>query len=285
MEYMAFPWMQLGGLLRSMSLAGALGNAAAWILYATVSVSPLALWGYYVKKKKCGRMDWLLAILSAALFVSLWFLTNPSYIEYMVIPAEVGFMGGYAFAAVIDSILLAWLLIHYLEKDKIVEKKVFLRLLQLLLGLWCLLAAAAAVCQKAGEIMEGFQALNGNKNGLDMLFLILGSIVSWMPGVLELALLVLGICFLHSCEREDFGEENLKWIERMEGCSRRFLNLILIGNAAFNILQMAFARKLSAAHYGIFLPLREVITVLVILLLSRFYLESKRMKDDNDLFI
>ncbi len=299
MEYLTFPWEQLGSALRWMSLSGGAGNAAAWVLYAAISVSPLLLWGYIVKKKKSSGIDCLLGAVSAALFVSLWFLANPTYIEAKLFPAEVGRMGLYAFAAVLDSLLLAWFILHFLwkggktpDEDRAedggsLEKRKLLRLLQCLLGLWCLLAAVAAVYQESGQVMEAYQALGDNRAGRDLFFLILRSIVARLPEALELLLFVLVIVFLEGCREEEggFGEKSWRRMELIRNCSRHFLTCILLVNAAFNILQLTAARALASSHYTVLLPLREVIIVLMVLLLSQFYLESRKLKRDNDLFI
>ena len=123
MEYLSFPWEQLGNMLRELSLSGGAGNVTAWILYILLGLCPVFLLLWLIVKGKGRRADLLLPLLSVILFVGLWFLINPSYLETRLFPAGLGEMGKYAFALTIDSILLTWLLLRFLTEYEKMERK------------------------------------------------------------------------------------------------------------------------------------------------------------------
>lgn len=283
--FLAFPWEQLGRLLRGISLSGTGGNIVAWILYMLIGCAPLVLWGYLLGKKKNNAWDRMLPLISAALFAGLWFLVNPTYLENRLFPVSVGGMGVAVLAVTLDSLILAWFLLRMLSGTEKLKRRTLLRSLQGLLGIWCVLSAAVLIWQGFQEIAEGFAAAGENRNALTGAFLILGCLVEALPEILELVLFVFIIGFLHSCEAEDFGEAPVKWMERLKKYSRYFLIVILLTNVGFNVLQLLVGKHLSDTHYTAFLPLREIIVVLAVLLMSRFYLAGKQIKDDNNLFI
>ncbi len=74
---MAFPFEQIGLILRRLSLSGTAGNIAAVLIYATFCLTPVFI--LFLRRKKRGFFteDLLLALLSAVLFVVLYYMINP----------------------------------------------------------------------------------------------------------------------------------------------------------------------------------------------------------------
>ena len=66
MEAIVFFWEQAGGLLRRLSLSGDAGNIAAWIIFILAGGSPLILWAILGIRKRAGRSDLLLLLISVA---------------------------------------------------------------------------------------------------------------------------------------------------------------------------------------------------------------------------
>ncbi len=311
MSYFAFPWEQLGNLLRTLSLSGAAGNVLAWILFAAAGTGPAAVWIWLSVKKKSVRADMLLLLLSPILAVGLWFLANPSYMGSCLIPAPLAGMGKYAVGLTIDSVLLAWLVLRFLSGCEKPDRGRVLRSLQIFLGIYVALAAAAVLWQGFRETAAGFKGLAesntvtgggwmtgellagsgvGQVSGAGDLrvsswFLVLQTLCSCLPEFLELTLLGMVIALLHSCEKGGFTEESLRWVERLKNCSCRFLAVMVCVNMGINLLQLFFGRLIHNSYFSLVFPLREIIVVLGILMLSRFYLESRRLKEDNELFI
>ena len=94
MEYITFPWKQLGTALRRLSLSGSAGNAAAWVLFFIIGAAPLAAAAIlYLRRRSC-RADWLLPVLSVMLYAALWFYVNPSYMNVYLSPLPLGDFSG-----------------------------------------------------------------------------------------------------------------------------------------------------------------------------------------------
>lgn len=80
---MAFPFEQIGLWLRSLSLSGWQGNAAAAVIYALISLTPLGALLALRKRRKLYAEDGLLALLCAALFAVLYLMINPGLMGRM----------------------------------------------------------------------------------------------------------------------------------------------------------------------------------------------------------
>lgn len=304
MSYFVFPWEQIGIVLRKLSLAGAAGDVAAWILFAVIGGCPLIFWGLLVRQRKNSRADLLLPVLSIILFSGLWFLINPSYLEAYLFPAGMGELGKCAFALAIDSVLLCWLLLRFLGSSGKMDKKTLLRSLEIMLGLYVALDAAAILFQGCAELLTAWKSVGvsvsgemkwmltpeigfaeGRSMGLSRCFLVVQTLCRYLPECLELMICMVAICFLHSCEQSSFNEDSLKQVKRLKKISACSLGAVLGTNVCVNLLQLVFARYIYSSNYTLVFPIKHVIFMLGVLMLSRFWLESKKLKDDNSLFI
>lgn len=303
MSYFVFPWEQIGIVLRKLSLAGAAGDVAAWILFAGIGSCPLIFWGLLVRQRKNSRVDLLLPVLSLTLFFGLWFLINPSYLEAYLFPAGMGEMGKFAFALAIDSVLLCWLLLRFLGNSGKMDKKTLLRSLEILLSLYLALDAAILL-QGGAALAAGWKTVGVSVSGnmewtptlgigiiewrsmrLSRCFLVFQTLCRYLPELLELGLCGVAICFLHSCEQNSFNEDSLKLVKLLKKISACSLGAVLGTNVCVNLLQLLFAGYIYSSNYTLVFPIKHVIFMLGVLMLSRFWLESKKLKDDNTLFI
>ena len=304
MSYFAFPWEQIGFLLRKLSLAGTAGNAAAWGLFAVIGGCPLIFWGLLLFRRKSSRVDLLLPLLSFSVFSGLWFLINPSYLEVYLFPAGMEEMGKCAFALAIDSVLLCWLLLRFLKDSRGMDKKSLLRSLEITLGLYAALDGAAFLLRGGTELAAGWKAvgvsvsgnmdwmptqeigiMEGRSMGLSRCFLVLQTICRYLPECLELAVCAAAICFLHSCEQNSFHEDSLKQVRRLKKITACSLGAVLWTNMFVNLLQLVFARYIYSAGYTLVFPIKQIIFMLGVLMFSRFWSDGKKLKDDNELFI
>lgn len=292
MEYMTFPWEQIGSLLRALSLSGGPGNAVAWLLFLALGLCPAAGLGALLYGQRAVRADWLLALLSALLLAGMWFFVNPTYLEKYLFAAGMGERGKYAFALTIDSAALTWVLLRFLRGYERRERRRLFQELQAVLGLYVLLMATGTFLGGVEEFIRKYAAIKSGNTPIDperlsfsAVFLFLQIFCSLLPELLEIALWVVVLALLHGGERDGFSADSLKKVELLKKLSARFLAVILFGNLSVNLLQLSLGRWIYSSQFSIVFPLREAVVMLGVLILSRFYLESRRLKEDNDLFI
>ncbi len=351
MEYMTFPWEQLGRALRRLSLSGSAGNVVAWILFLAIGSLPLIGAAVLLGRHRFHKADLLLPVLAAAVFAGLWFYVNPSYIDRYLSLVPAGGLSKYALASVIDSLLLTWGLLRFLlymedghsrkrqhskEKAQFVDDAPSIKEthsmndaystneiysnemssmkeegsrenayfgentghgksltgLRILLDFYALVLAIALLVQGWAEFRAALTALQENNSGsapvlleISTLFLALQAILGLLPGAAKIALLLMMSVFLRRYASDPFGSRSCLAMERLRIASGRLLAVVLVANIGFNVLQLVFSRFLLSVNHQILFPLSEVIVILGIRTLSSLYLESKRLKEDNDMFI
>lgn len=304
MKYLTFPWEQLGNLLRRLSLSGGAGNLAAWVLFLALGLCPLAALAWLLFRKRSVRADWLLLLISALLLTGIWFFVNPSYLEKVLFPAGLGEAGKYAFALTIDSAILTWLLMRFLSGYERRERRRLFQEMRIMLLIYILLSAMGLILRGTEDFMGKYAAMSAGNSvetqgnllnpdfpemqgslGLSCGFLLLQIFCALLPETLELVLWCVVLGLLRSGEADGFSAESRKKVELLKKLSARFVAAVLFANLGVNLLQLLFGRKIHSTHFSLTFPLRETIVLLGILLLSCFYLESRRLKEDNDLFI
>ena len=130
----AFPFEQIGAGLRVLSLSGAVGNVVAIILYMLLGIIPAGIWGFLHWRKKSEPLDFMLLVISALLFVTLYYMINPGLLSTGV-PGTGKWSLGSTFYSVLLGYLLIRILLHY--KNAGTEK--------LQKGLWFLLGTVSVV--------------------------------------------------------------------------------------------------------------------------------------------
>lgn len=292
MKYITFPWEQLGGLLRRLSLSGSAGNTAAWILFLLIGALPLAACAVLALRRRLRLPDALLPILTIALYAALWFYTNPTYMDLYLSPVPVEGFSKYALAAAIVCTFLTWLLLRLLHNVEKPERRRLLTSLQVLLFLYALILTVGSLWQSSAEFVAARQEMQEMNTAAEQMqlnvstvFLMLQALTQLFPVIAEALLLILTAFFIGSFAKAPFDPGTLSRLEKLKKASGQFLILILLTNLGFTLLQLLFSGYLLNSSYRLLFPLTEIIVVLGIRLLSLLYLESKRLKEDNDMII
>jgi len=292
MEYITFPWEQIGLGLRRLSLSGSAGNIAAWILFLAAGALPLFTMAFLRYRRKSCRADYLLPLLSVSLFAGLWFFINPSYMDRYLSPMPTGGIAKYSLAAVIYSLFLTWILLRLVFLYEKAGQGRLLAGLRILLGLYGLVLGIGLFVQNSVEFREALRALQESNTGSDShlvristLFLAIQVVIGILPTASQIALLFMMVLFLRRYEKEPFGPEASLAMKRLKAASGRLLTVVLLANAGFNVLQLLCSRFLLTSFHRIPFPLSEILVMLGIRTLSFLYLESRRLKEDNDMFI
>ena len=292
MEYITFPWEQMGLGLRRLSLSGSAGNIAAWILFLAAGALPLFTMAFLRYRRKSCRADYLLPLLSVSLFAGLWFFINPSYMDRYLSPMPTGGIAKYSLAAVIYSLFLTWILLRLVFLYEKAGQGRLLAGLRILLGLYGLVLGIGLFVQSSVEFREALRALQESNTGSDShlvristLFLAIQVVIGILPTASQIALLFMMVLFLRRYEKEPFGPEASLAMKRLKAASGRLLTVVLLANAGFNVLQLLCSRFLLTSFHRIPFPLSEILVMLGIRTLSFLYLESRRLKADNDMFI
>ncbi|MEA4966096.1 MAG: hypothetical protein VB055_09780 [Oscillospiraceae bacterium] len=290
---MAFPFEQIGEVLRALSLSGSVGNLFAILLYAALSLIPLF---YLLIKKKTQALHWedgLLAVLSGLLFFVLYLMINPAYLgTYLGGAAESG-MGKAVLGTITDSLIVGYLILCLLRQffaaDRNQEK--LQRYLKILLLAWAAVLVYSAFGSCLGAAIDSFRALRASNAGtesalgLSGLFLALNYLIGALPYLLDILIVLAILNLLEALLRDRYSEETESEARKLSRICALALIVTVSSNLAFHLLQLLWMRHLSVVNTFVNLPLTSILFALATLLLAQWIRENKQLKEDNDRFI
>lgn len=282
---MAFPFEQIGLLLRKLSLSGNGGNAAAIVLYLLLSLLPVLFLPFLHRKRRLCPEDGLLVLSSAVLLVSLYLMVNPSLLNVWL--GETGpAMGKAMLGGAVYALFSTYAVLRLLRLFSAADASRLRRYGKVLL--WVLIAVFVflAFGPSFGALLDSFEHLRaGNTDGglgLTYAFLVLQYLVDALPYVLDVWVAFSGLDLL---EEAPYSERAVNAAEQLARRCGRALAWTVLSNCGFNLLQLLAARRLRVISGTVQLPVFSVAFVLAALLLARLFRENKRLKDDNDLFV
>lgn len=298
---LAFPFEQIGIGLRALSLSGWAGNLAALVLYAAACLVPVAAM-LVLFRRGFHREDWLLAVLSAALFGVLYLMVNPALIGSLFGGAaglRVGkaILGGTVYSVLCGYLVLKVLRLFFAGSTGQLEKymAVLLCLLNVLFvwlafgacfgGMLDSMAALRAGNTGSGFLWGSFGDTLGGQLDASMVFLILQYAVNALPYVLDVFVVFAALRLLEELRAGRYSEESVAAARRLSKLCGGVLGATVLVSMAFNLLQLLFAKALLVIHSTVQIPVFSITFVLAVLLLARFVAENKQLKDDNDLFV
>lgn len=289
----AFPFEQIGLGLRKLSLSGKLGNALSLTIYAAVCLLPVIFLVRVQAGRKLHIEDSLPALFSGFLFVTLYFMINPSYIG--------SFFGGVAGTSLIVgkavlggtlwSIVFGYIILRVLRLSFESGTEKLYAFVGALLSIISFLFIWAVFFGCFGKLLESFSALQkantGNENGLapTYLFIVLRFLLDALPYLLDAVTVFLALDLLYEMRLDRYSEKTEEISSHLSTWCGTALAAVVVSGVMFNLLQIIFARLLRNINSNISIPLSSVLFVLAVLLTSRLISENRRLKGDNDLFI
>lgn len=279
----SLPIAWVGRGLRLLSLSGAVGNIAAIVLYAAVSLLPLLL----LLKGKRHPEDLLLPLTSAMMFYALYYIINPG-LRPAILSGPVGSMVA---EGAVYSIFLAWAVIRLVRYCSGAGMGALYHVL------WILLGACAVLCIFDGfgggyvtlrQTIRGVQAAN-TLPGVDLTATYVFAILRFAAGAAEYGLtawvLILGQELALDLKSDPYGEACARTASFAARWCRISLAVNMLVTMGLNLWQFLFARYLHSMTVVVHMPLFNLTVALVMLVLAGLLRHLYRMKRENDSFI
>ena len=262
-------------MLRALSLLGGAGNIAAWVLYLLICLAPLA-----VLAKHRSRCSCILApVLSILLLGGMYLLINPGAAAGL--PGSAALLTqleGAPIGGILWSVIMAWVVLELLDKGS--RPGVTLTFTRRLLHLLCAWTAASVCLFQAA----GLALTLGTDSGLSLVMRLLNILVATATELLTVPVF-LGTADLLEAMSAGPDDRTVDAADSLAALATRILKLTVILRLGCHLLQLALCGLMSNSSWQLDLPLTELAFALGALLLARFVGETKRIKDENDLFI
>ncbi len=291
---MSFPFEQLGLLLRKLSETGQIGNAFAVTLYTALCLSPFLFLQKVKQKRRFYAEDFLMVLLSAGLFITLFYMINPSYLSRITV-LDLGDSGvtllKFILGSLIWAFLLGYVILRLLRLSFANGIETLQRYGKALLYTLCFFFVFTAFSLRFTEMISSFLDLR-SKNTSDTnymiptnIFYVLTFLVDILPNILYTILTVKAIDLLTAMQADRYSKETDTLAKNISVWCAKSLAAIICTSIIFPILQLLFAKILLDINTSINIPFLSLIFVLALLFVSRIISENRKLKTDNDLFI
>lgn len=298
-ELMAFPYGQIGCLLRWLSFSGTLGNVAAWFLFILISLVPAAVWMVLRHRKMAASVDVFLPVFSLLLFAILYAAVNPSVL-FNLTGASTGLTTASAllasFSLTLDSVVILYLVLRLLRYWKKLENRMLIRNLKYFFYLFGFVLVIVIFAQAPASLMEAVENVKEGNTGAfsgagqnyfaqTWFLLVLRTFADYLPAAAELLLSILAVRLLEAMEEDIYGEKTVKAAELLAHVCRITLVVILGFLVCCNVLNLLFLSGSLQTSLLANIPLFYIGFSMILLLISRNLSSGRELKQDYNLFI
>ncbi len=284
-----FPWHQIALLLRTLSLSGSIGNGVAIVLYLLLCSSPVLILLGIRKKRKLVNEDSALIIASIVLFIILYYMINPALVPF---PSD---RNSLVYQAVICGILYSAFLSYFLLRavrllsaGDIKQLGQYLQIVLFFTQTYLLLVVFGAQFGSFLYEIHTLQAGNiGNTHTLSLSYLFLTSkyIFNCLPDICNIILIFRIFSLLEEWKKDRYSPETVQASKQLSQFCLKAIVFIAITQLGFNLFQLLLQSAIRTISIVLYLPVTSLLFLIVTLLINRFVIETKQLKDENDQFI
>ncbi len=287
----AFPFEQVGLLLRWLSLSSVFGNILAIILYCVISLIPMIFFYLLCKTKKNEVIDIMLVFLSLALFGGLYLMINPSLIGRLYNNSDFILIGKSMIGLTIYSIFLGYIIFKFLNKVDKSKTDSILNILRKLLIITAYIFVIKIFWISLIGLIKSFDTLKTSNMGteddllLSYVFLVLQYLVNSVPYYFNVLIIISSIKIIDLLKESPFTEEVSIYASKTVDICRKSILWVVISQIFVNLIQLGLGSNIRNSNYTLTIPIFSVIFVLVTMLFSKYFEEARKIKDDNDMII
>lgn len=254
-------------LLWELAMMGKGWRIFAIVLYVLVCLIPALVLLLLSRRRKPYREDWLLLLMSAALFIFIGRALSSHWDIYSTC-AQMGLL----------SVLVAWLvlrLLRYFNASDDARLVKLARIAVVLLGLLFGFVAGWTLIGMAAGLLAGFQ---------------FSLLADGLSGAATVVILIFG-CLLALRLINTLGpdgritDETVAEAEGFYRYSAKALASIVLISMGADLAKLLLIKLSNDNNVNVSLPILPLIFCLAALIVSRFIAAHKQLRDDNDLFV
>ncbi len=291
------PFEAIGWLLRRLSLSGPLGNVAAWALYVLVSLLPLGLGAWWLKKK---REAWrgtelLLALVSVYSFYLLYQFINP-YLFYEGMAAAGGgadllpllkSFGAMLWYVFLGSYIVLRLMAQ-MRRERVSDGKGYLyKSLSRLLFFSVFFYGLVTLWGAGGQAWGSIRTLGGNAGAkaMDYLFIGLRFFLTLLPPGYFLCTLWQGRTLLKKMQEGPYGEETIQAARKLAAMAVRAVKACVYSALLWNGSLFLLRSRLVHVDYSLHISLQPLLLAFAAMILARYVQEAGELYREHEMII
>lgn len=285
----AIPFEQIGDGLRALSLTGPFGNVIATIVYAVISLIPLACVVVMAKRRRFAAEDVLLALVSPLLFWVLYVMINPGVMNSWVSTAGMSSFAKAILGIVVYAMLIGYVSLHIVRLFSAGDTTRLLRYAAVMLGALGVVLVYVVCYSQFTDLLNSIDTLqkgnHGQNLGLATAVLIACFVLNALPYVLNVIVIFASGQFLKEMRNDRYSAASIAAAQLVSRLCTVMLVVIILASIAANLLQLGLLTYFAGVNVVIQIPVLAMGFVLAVMLLTRLVTQNKQLKDDNDLFV
>lgn len=290
-DIVSVPFEQLGGVLRILSLSGALGNIVAWCLYIGICTTPIIIGIIKLIKRRFKMEDGLLFVLGGVLYVVMYYTINTSEFrgpEGILMDKEisVAVLGAAAYSVIIGYIMLV--AVRKVRSSNTCSLRTYLNVILLVVNVILVYATFGSGLR---GVLDSLANLVETNVGFEQ-ELLTSKIFVWIGYMIDVVINVMLIGTIIAIQQfiEKFDMDNISEMTvARAGKISKFCAVTVVINVllhiTYNVLQIILVSELHVIKSTVSIPIIMVVAMLVFMVMAQFILDAKKIKDENDMFI
>jgi hypothetical protein len=235
----SFPYVQIGGFLRRLSLSNATGNIFALYIYIGLCLIPIAYFAVKMLKKKAKAEDFLLVVSGIFLFIMLYLMINPAFIFKAgnILSVKTMLCGSFY------SILIGYIVLKMLRKFGESGTKAMLTILQRILVFIGVVLIYSVLGSGLTGLINNIEALKLNntdpdvQTGLTNFFFVLRYILELLPILFELTVIYHARNLCSELATDRYGESVVSTACKLGTYCKYSVAFAMLSYITVNILQ------------------------------------------------
>lgn len=271
----AFPFEQIGMMLRVLSLSGVVGNILAILFYSAICLLPAAIYVYLRKKGKNRRADYFLPMISVVMFLVIYYMINPGFFVVRIPGSSKMFLG-----TLFYSVFSCYWVLRLIETCWKADKKWLEKGLYTTLYFVVMLLVFEIVVGCLGTIFKQIPNFS-----ISYVFMVLQCLVKATPYALDIVIVFAGMKLLDTMKRDTYSDEAVVAVEKLANICTYSLVISMISGLVMNVMQVLSRNYLENVNLVITVPIFSIMLAFIVLLLAKYIRETQKVKQELDMFI
>lgn len=283
LSIVASPFSLIGDLLRYLSLESSALNILSIILFIIISLIPMCFLLYLVLKKKIKTVDIIfLALLSASLFITIYYYINPFLLKEMfenfkwISNETIDFILLSGLSNLFYLILFLYIGIKVITSKTLLNNKSFLKFIDFITCLLLFVIFYYVPSKLLKEFNSEFSFLENLK-----------TILYSLDSIITLSLYIYSLhIFKNICiSSSDFEIELINETKKLNRLSKIIIIYLISSLLFFNIYQIVFGKHLQNLNFELSFPLSEILIFFLTIFLTNSFIKSNKLQEENQLTI
>ena len=285
----AFPWIQISGGLRSLSRSSAFGNIISLVLYVLFGLLPTGV--LVLRKSQTKLQKLLMGTLSVGFFFGMYLLIN----NHLVYPFFNASLHGESlitmFTFIMTGLVLAIIFGYWIIEIILTTSNMdtLMRNVNVVLCVFGMLLICSILGIQLNTLIQSFPTPNSFSTEImppiDGVYFLFKYTLDVIPNLLALYVIYKVMAVIEAMRVDRHASHTIILVNNLSIITSKTVIFIILLTIFGYITLFLFSKDVSNATFTIEFPFFSLLFALAVLFISKFILENKALKEENEQFI